>query len=52
VALRRPTPHHGVQRLGGCAEGIADLLARAERQLGERPHLALLAELNPVETGL
>ncbi|HEX3256413.1 MAG TPA: hypothetical protein VHQ96_11535, partial [Gaiellaceae bacterium] len=47
---RRPTT--GSKGSAACAEGIADLLARAERQLGERPHLALLAELNPVETGL
>jgi hypothetical protein len=47
---RRPTT--GSKGSAACAEGIADLLARAERQLGERPHLALLAELNPVETEL
>lgn len=35
-----------------CAAGVADLLSRAERRLGERPHLLLLAELNPVEAGL
>src|SRR4029434_7983518 len=45
-------PTTGPKGSVACAEGIADLLARAERQLGERPQLALLAELNPVETGL
>ena len=35
-----------------CIHGIVELLFRAERRLGERPHLALLAELHPVETGL
>jgi hypothetical protein len=47
---RRPTT--GAKGSAECAEGIADLLARAERRLGRRAHLALLAELNPVETGL
>ena len=47
---RRPTT--GSKGSSACAAGIADLLARAERRLGERPHLILLAELNPVETGL
>jgi hypothetical protein len=47
---RRPTT--GSKGSAACADGIADLLARAERRLGERPYLALLAELNPVETGL
>ncbi len=32
--------------------GIAELLARAERRLGARPELALLAELHPVQTDL
>jgi Diol dehydratase reactivase ATPase-like domain/DD-reactivating factor swiveling domain len=45
-------PTTGPKGSAACAGGIAELLARAERQLGERPHLALLAELNPVETGL
>jgi Diol dehydratase reactivase ATPase-like domain/DD-reactivating factor swiveling domain len=49
VARRSTT---GSKGSAASAEGIADLLARAERRLGERPHLALLAELNPVETGL
>jgi hypothetical protein len=47
---RRPTT--GPKASAACAEGIAHLLAQAERRIGERPHLALLAELNPVETGL
>ena len=47
---RRPTT--GPKGSAACTDGIADLLARAERRIGERPHLALLAELNPVETGL
>src|SRR5919204_6858471 len=47
---RRPTS--GPKGSAACVDGIADLLLRAERRLGERPHLALLAELHPVETGL
>jgi propanediol dehydratase-reactivating factor large subunit len=47
---RRPTT--GPKGSAACADGITDLLAQAERRIGERPHLALLAELNPVETGL
>jgi hypothetical protein len=50
LVLRRPTS--GPKGSEACAEGVADLLARAERRLGERPHLLLLAELHPVETGL
>ena len=49
VARRETT---GPKGSAACADGIAELLARAERRLGERAHLALLAELNPVETGL
>jgi Diol dehydratase reactivase ATPase-like domain/DD-reactivating factor swiveling domain len=49
VARRQTT---GAKGSAACADGIAELLARAERRLGERPHLALFAELNPVETGL
>jgi hypothetical protein len=49
VARRATT---GPKGSAECLTGIADLLARAERRLGERPHLALLAELHPVETGL
>ena len=47
---RRPTT--GPKGSAACAEGVAELITRAERRLGERPHLALLAELHPVETGL
>jgi hypothetical protein len=42
----------GAKGTVACAAGVADLLARAERRLGERPHLTLLAELHPVETDL
>jgi Diol dehydratase reactivase ATPase-like domain/DD-reactivating factor swiveling domain len=35
-----------------CAEGVAELVGRAERRIGERPHLLLLAELHPVESDL
>jgi hypothetical protein len=47
---RRPTT--GPKGSAACAEGVAELLAAAERRVGERPHVALLAELHPVETGL
>lgn len=47
---RRPTT--GSKGSSACAAGIADLLARAERRLGQRPDLVLLAELHPVEAGL
>ncbi len=50
LVLRRSTT--GPKGSPACAEGVADLLAQAERRLGERPHDLLLAELNPVETGL
>ena len=49
VDRRRTT---GPKGSATCAAGVADLLGRAERRLGERPHLLLLAELNPVEAGL
>jgi hypothetical protein len=42
----------GTKGSAECATGIADLLARAERRVGARPELALLAELHPVETDL
>jgi hypothetical protein len=35
-----------------CATGVGELVARAERRLGEPLHRLLLAELNPVDTGL
>jgi hypothetical protein len=47
---RRPTT--GAKGSAQCIDGVADLLVRAERRLGERPHLALVAELHPVETAL
>jgi len=47
---RRPTT--GTKGSEACAGGVAELFAAAERRLGERAHLALLAELHPVETGL
>ena len=47
---RRPTT--GAKGSEACAEGVAELLAAAERRVGERAHVALLAELHPVETGL
>ncbi len=50
LVLRRATS--GPKGSAACAEGVADLIGRAERRLGERPHHLLLAELNPVETGL
>lgn len=50
LVLRRPTS--GPKGSVACAAGVGDLLARAERRLGVRPHLLLLAELHPVETGL
>jgi hypothetical protein len=46
------TPTTGAKGSAACALGVSELLERAERRLGERPHLLLLAELNPVETGL
>lgn len=47
---RRPTT--GPKGSTACVPGIAELILRAERRLGERAHVALLAELHPVETGL
>jgi hypothetical protein len=47
---RRPTT--GPKGSAQCFDGIADLIVRAERRVGERPHLALLAVLHPVETDL
>ncbi len=47
---RRPTT--GAKGSAECVPGIAELLLRAERRLGARPQLALLAELHPVHTGL
>src|SRR5262245_23787874 len=50
LVLRRPTT--GAKGSAACVEGIADLIGRAERRLGEHPHLLLLAELHPVESSL
>jgi hypothetical protein len=50
LVLRRATS--GAKGSAACAEGVADLVGRAERRLGERPHLLLIAELHPVESGL
>jgi hypothetical protein len=50
LVLRRPTS--GAKGSAACADGVADLVGRAERRLGERPHRILLAELHPVEAGL
>ena len=47
---RRPTT--GAKGSEACAEGVAQLLAAAERRVGERAHVALFAQLHPVETGL
>src|SRR3954454_13062168 len=35
-----------------CASGVSELVARAERRLREAIHRLLLAELDPVDTGL
>jgi hypothetical protein len=45
-------PTTGTKGSVECLHGIAELLSRAQRRLGERPALALLAELHPVATGL
>jgi propanediol dehydratase-reactivating factor large subunit len=42
----------GTKGSADCVRGIAELLSRAERRLGARPELALLAELHPVQTDL
>lgn len=47
---RRPTT--GAKGSPDCAEGVRELVDLAERRLGERPHLLLVAELHPVETSL
>jgi Diol dehydratase reactivase ATPase-like domain/DD-reactivating factor swiveling domain len=47
---RRPTT--GAKGSAAASAGVAELLDRAERRLGERPYLALLAEVHPVETAL
>jgi hypothetical protein len=45
-------PTTGTKGSARCIEGIAEVLARAERRLGARPELGLLAELHPVQTDL
>jgi hypothetical protein len=45
-------PTTGTKGSAECIDGIADVLARAERRLGARPELGLLAELHPVQTDL
>jgi diol dehydratase reactivase alpha subunit len=47
---RRPTT--GAKGSVECVGGITELLLQAERRLGARPQLCVLAELNPVRTGL
>ncbi|HEY3614996.1 MAG TPA: diol dehydratase reactivase ATPase-like domain-containing protein, partial [Gaiellales bacterium] len=42
----------GAKGSTACAAGVAELVARAERRLGEPLHRLLLAELDPVDTGL
>ena len=45
-------PTTGAKGSVQCVNGIAELLARAQRRLGAAPQLALLAELHPVQTEL
>jgi hypothetical protein len=45
-------PTTGTKGSADCIQGIAELLARAERRLGARPELGLLAELHSVQTDL
>ncbi|MDQ6730600.1 MAG: diol dehydratase reactivase subunit alpha, partial [Actinomycetota bacterium] len=45
-------PTTGPKGSADCVHGIAELLARAERRLGARAELGLLAELHPVRTDL
>ncbi len=45
-------PTTGAKGSVECAAGIAELLDRAERRIGARAQLALLAELHPVQTEL
>src|SRR3954451_1281079 len=42
----------GAKGSTACSEGVSELVARAERRLGEPLHRLLLAELDPVDTGL
>jgi len=41
----------GAKGSTACAAAVSELVARAERRLGEPLHRLLLAELNPVDTG-
>jgi Diol dehydratase reactivase ATPase-like domain/DD-reactivating factor swiveling domain len=50
LVLRRETT--GAKGSVECAVGVAELLERAARRLGEPPHELALAELHPVEAGL
>ena len=45
-------PTTGTKGSIDCVQGIAELLSRAERRVGARPALGLLAELHPVRTDL
>jgi Diol dehydratase reactivase ATPase-like domain/DD-reactivating factor swiveling domain len=45
-------PTTGRKGSAACAAGIAELLDRAQRRLGARAELGLLAELHPVESDL
>ncbi len=45
-------PTTGTKGSVECVHGIAELLSRAERRVGARPALGLLAELHPVQTDL
>ena len=45
-------PTTGPKGSSASAAGVATLLDRLGRRVGERPRLALLAELHPAETGL
>ena len=47
---RRPTT--GAKGSAACAAGVAELLDRAERRLGERPHLAAARRATPRRDGL
>jgi len=42
----------GAKGSTACAAGVSELVARAQRRLGEPVHRLLLAELDPVDTGL
>ena len=42
----------GAKGSTACAAGVTELVARAERRLGEPLHRLLLARLDPVDTGL